>query len=331
MLKGDQMLKLFTGMTRAWAAGVLMAFASSAAAPQAYPSKPIRFIVPYPPGSGTLVARLIGDKLMESWGQPVIVDPRPGGDTIIGAEALVRSQRDGQTIMLISSSHVTINLLHKNVPFDAIKDVAAVATLTISELLLALHPSVPANNVKELIALAKSKPGQLNFASAGKGGPSHLAAELFNMLAGIKIQHVPYKGSGPAVGDLLGGHVQVYFGPGTVLIPHIKSGKLKAIAIGGDSRLPTLPQIPTFAEAGMPGFKLSNWYGLLAPAGTPKVIIDKLAIEIGKVLAMPDVKEKLSSQGLGPFISSPEQFGLLMKADMEKYAKIIKAANIEQN
>ncbi len=201
-----------------WTVAALIALATPAAAQQDFPSKPMRFIVPFPPGSGTTVARLVGDKMTANWGQQVIVDNRPGGDTIIGAQALLKSSRDGHSIMLIAGNHVTIPLLHKDVPFDAIKDFDAVATLTLAEQLLALHPSVPVNNVKELIALAKAKPEQLTFAGSGNGGPSHLAAELFGMLAGVKMQHVPYKGSGPAVIDLLGGHVHMYFGPGSVLI-----------------------------------------------------------------------------------------------------------------
>jgi tripartite-type tricarboxylate transporter receptor subunit TctC len=257
------------------------------------------------------------------------VDNRPGGDTIIGAEALVKSPRDGYTIMLIAGNHVTIPLLHQNVPFDAIKDFDAVATLTVAEQLLALHPSVPANNLKELIALAKAKPGQLTFAGSGNGGPSHLAGELFGILARVKIQHVPYKGSGPAVIDLIGGHVQMYFGPGSVLISHIQSGRLKAVAISGDKRLSSLPQVRTFTEQGLPGFDVRIWYGVLAPGGTPADIVNKLSSEIGRILAMPDITEKLAGLGFDPFISTPEQFAALMRADMARSANIIKTANIK--
>jgi tripartite-type tricarboxylate transporter receptor subunit TctC len=194
---------------------------------------------------------------------------------------------------------------------------------------LVLHPSVPASNLQELIALAKSKPGQLNYASASTGGPLHLAGELFNMLAGVKTQHIPYKGGGPAMLDLLGGHVQMMFSPPPESIPHIRSGKLKPIAISGSARSPALTQVSTFAEAGMPGFTAKNWFGVLAPAGTPKPIVDKISAEVARILALPDIREKLLSQGMDPFISTPDQFGALLKSDLALYGKIIKAANIK--
>jgi tripartite-type tricarboxylate transporter receptor subunit TctC len=194
---------------------------------------------------------------------------------------------------------------------------------------LVLHPSVPANNLQDLVALARSKPGQLNYASASTGGPLHLAGELFNMLAGVKTQHIAYKGGGPAMTDLLGGHVQMMFSPPPESIPHIRSGKLKAIAVSGNSRSPALPQVPTFAEAGMPGFTAKNWFGVLAPAGTPKPIVDKLSAEIARILALPDIREKLLSQGMDPYVSTPEQFAALLRSDLALYAKIIKSANIK--
>lgn len=310
-------------------AGILVCLGVPAAAQPDYPSKPIRFIVPFPPGSGTTVARFIGDKLTASWGQNVIVDSRPGGDTIIGADALAKSPRDGYTIMLIAPNHVNIPHLHQNVPFDALRDFEAVTTLTTAEQLLAVHPSLPVRNLKELISLARAKPNQLNFAGSGNGGPSHLAGEQFGLLAGVKIQHIAYKGSGPAVIDLIGGHVQLYFGPGILLIPHVKTGKLNVLAVSGSKRLPSLPQVPTFAEGGLPGFDARLWYGVLAPAGTPGAIIEKLAVEIGRILAMPEIAERLGNLGFEPFSSTPEQFAALMRADTARYGKIIKAANIK--
>jgi len=308
----------------------LIGMVGTAAAQQAYPSKPIRFITPYPPGGGTtLVARLVGQKLSEAWGQSVIVDNRPGGDTIIGTDALAKSPPDGYTILLIPSTHVTIPLLHHNVPFDVFKDFAPVATLASGEQLLVLHPSVPASTLKEFIALAKSKPGQLNYASAGIGVTNHLAGELFNIMAGVKIQHIPYKGGGPALTDTIGGQVQMFINNPITLIPHLKSGKIKPIAISGAKRSPALPQVPTFTEAGLPGFDVRFWYGVLAPAGTPKPIIDKLSAEIKKILAAPDFGDKLVSQGLDPFISTPQQVYTQMKADMANYARVIKTANIK--
>jgi len=275
------------------------------------------------------MARLIGQKLTESWGQQVIVDNRPGGNTIIGTEALAKSAPDGYTMSLATSTFVISPHLVPSLPYDSFKDFAPVATLASSEFVLVLNASVPANNLQEFIALAKSRPGGLNCASTGTGSANHLASEFFNMLAGIKTQHIPYKGGGPALTDLLGGLVQMAFNPPLAYLPHIKSGRLKAIAISGESRHPSLPQVPTFTEAGLPGYSIGYWIGVLAPTGTPKAIIDKLSTEIGRILAMPDIKEKIAVQGMDSFISTPEQFAALMKADMAKWGKVIKTAGIK--
>jgi len=312
------------------AAGVLMAIASSVAAQQSYPYKSIRFIISNAAGGTTsVVARLVGQKLTESWGQPVIIDNRPGGNNVIASEALVKSPADGHTILLGTAAHAINPLIFPNQPYDAIKDFAAVATLVSTDYILVLHPSVPANNLREFIALAKAKPGQLNGAVSNAGGIQHLALELFNILAGVKLQAIPYKGGGPGITDLIGGQVQLAFNNSIAVLPHIRSGKLKAIGIGGESRLSVLPEVPTFTEAGLPGFSAKNWFGILAPARTPKEMIDKLATEIARIQANPDFKEKLATQGVEPFISGPEQFAALIKSDMAKYAKIIKTANIK--
>ena len=309
--------------------GAMLAWTFSAAAQQAYPNKPIRFISPYPPGgSTTIMARLIGQKLTEHWGQQVLVDNRPGGNTIIGSEALVRSPPDGHTILLTANTHsINPNLLA--LPYDSIKDFAPVATVTSSEMVLVLHPSLSANNLQEFIALAKSRPGQFNYASVGTGGTQHLAGELFNVVTGTQMHHIPYKGAGQALPDLVGGQVQLAFMSPLNAIPHIKTGQLRAIAITGENRLPALPQVPTFIEAGLPGFEMRLWFGVLAPAGTPKEIIDKLATELARILAMPDIKERLAGLGMEPFISTPDQFAALIKADIAKFARIIKTANIK--
>lgn len=306
-----------------------MLLAGSADAQQAYPNKPIRFIVPYAPGgSGDTTARLVGQKLAESWGQQVIVDFRPGGNTVIGTEALTKAPPDGYTILFITAAHVTVRFLIAT-PYDPITDFTPVTTLASSEYLLVVHPSVPANNLQEFIALAKSNPGQLNYASSGSGGMAHLTTEMFSMMTGIKMQHIPYKGGGAAVIDLLGGQVQVLFNVPVAQLQHVKSGKLKAIAISGKTRSPNLSQVPTFAEAGVPAFDPKTWFGVLAPRGTPTEIVDKLSTEITKILTMPEVQEKLIGQGLDPFISTPAQFAALMTADMAKYARVIKTANIK--
>jgi len=318
-----------TALMRTMIAAALLAFAGVAASQQAYPSKPIRFIVPYPPGGTTdPMARLVGQKLAETWGQPVVVENRPGGNTIIGSEALVKSPADGYTIFLTSIAHVIIPSLIA-LPYDAIKDFAAVATIASNELVLVMHPSVPARSLQELVALAKAKPGQLNYASPGSGTINHLAGELFSIGTGVKMQHVPYKGSGPAMTDLLSGQVQMYFASPIYVMPFLKNEKVKAIAITGETRSSVLPEVPTFTEAGLAGFEVKNWVGVAAPAATPKAIIDKLSAEIAKILAMPEVKEKLIGQGMDPFISTAEQAAALMKTDLARFAKVIKSANIK--
>jgi len=323
-------MKRFNATMRLLAMGVLFAFTGTVVAQQAYPNRVIRFITPYTPGGSTsIVMRLIGDKLTERWGQPVIIDNRPGGNLIIGTDALAKSAPDGYTIMLTTSAHVINPNLFHNLPYDPIKDFAPVATVVGTEYLLVVHPSVPANDLREFIALVKSKPGQFNYASTGAGSPNQMAAELLSMMVGLKMQHIPYKGATQAIADTVGGQVQLYLTPPLPAVPFVKSGKLKAIAVSGETRLRALPQVPTFTEAGLPGFNVRVWYGVLAPAGTPKDIIDKLSAEIGKILAMPDVKEKLISQAIDPWITTPEQYGAMMKADLAQYAKIIKAANIK--
>ena len=322
-------MKSFTAMARTLVLGVLLAWSGAAAAQQVYPHRPIRIIVPYPPAGATdIVARLVGPKLAESLSQPVIVDNRPGGSTTIGTEALARSPRDGYTIMAVNSTHLITALLLPT-SYDAIKDFAAVGTIGSTEYILALHPAVPADDLQQLISLAKSKPGQLNYSSAGRGGSIHLVSELFNIVAGVNVQHIPYKGGGPAITDLIGGQVQMSFQPPNAVVSHAKSGKLKAIAITGDKRSPSLPQVPTLTEAGLSDFDVKTWFGILAPAGTPKEIVDKLSAEIARIVAMPDIRNKLDSQGMDPFISSAEQFAALMKTDMVKWGKVIKTADIK--
>ena len=322
-------MKFCTKLARLLVLGVLMLSAGIAGAQQPYPVKPIRFIVPFPPGGSTdPLARLMGLKLTEAWGQQVIVENRPGGATIIGTEAVAKSAPDGYTILLAASTHVINSLLMRDLPYDSVKDFAPVATLIKSEFVLVLNPTVPANNLQEFIALAKSRPGQLNYGTAGNGNPNHLAGELFNMMAGVKMQSVPYKGGGPAITDLIGGQLQAIFSVLYSVIPQIKAGKLKAIAVARATRSSSLPDVPTFIESGLPGFDPKSWQGILAPAGTPRAIIDKMAAEISRVLAQRDVSERLGSQGTEAFFLGPEQFAALMQADSARIATIIKAANI---
>ena len=312
-------------LNSAW---VLLALPFAAFAQVHYPTKPIRWIVPFVPGgSTTIIARLLGQKLTESWGQQVVVDNRGGGNTIIGTEALVRAAPDGYTILQVTTTHV-INPSLLATPYDAIKDFAPVGNLVATETLMVVSPSLPANNLQELIALAKAKPGQLNFGSSGSGTTNHLALELFSILAGIKMQHIPYKGAGPAVIDLMGGRIQLFTNNAVPLTPFVKSGKIRAIAVSGETRLRSLPEVPTFTQAGLPGYEVKSWQGILAPAKTPKPIIDKLSQELARILRTPEISETLLNMGADPLVSTPQQFAALIKTDLVRYAKLIKDANI---
>ena len=315
---------------QALAAALLMAAATSVAQ-QPYPGKPIRLITPYAPGGATTVlGRLVGDKLTQAWGQQVLLDNRPGGNTIIGSEAMVRAVPDGHTILLITSTHVINAVLLPNLPYDAVKDFAPVATLAAYEPVLMSHPSLPVGTLRELIALAKAKPGQISYATAGgHGSATHLTGEYFNIVAGVKTMQVPYKGSGPALTALMSGEVQLHISAPAVFIPAIKAGRIKALAVGGDARMASLPNVPTFAEAGLPAYQLKGWYGVLAPAATPRAIVEKLSAEIARVLAMPDIRDKLLSQEMQPLISTPDQFAALIKSEMAKFTRIVRTANIK--
>jgi len=310
-------------------AGVLLvSMVGSAFAQQPYPNRPIRFITPYAPGGSTTVyARLIGQHFAERWGQNVVVDNRPGGNTVIGTETLARAAPDGYTIMLVASTHAILSSIIKT-PYDPVRDFAPIAGIAVAPQVMVVHPGVAATTVREVIALAKAKPGQLNFASSGAGGPTHIAGEMFNILAGVKVQHVPYKGAGPAMTDLIGGHVQMFLSVPVNIIGHVKAGKLRAIAVTGEQRVGSLADTPTFAEAGLFGFNVQTWNGVLAPAGTPRPIIDQLSSEIGVMLARPDVKAKFEGFGVSPVYSDANQFAAKIKSEIVTYQKVIKAANI---
>jgi tripartite-type tricarboxylate transporter receptor subunit TctC len=310
-------------------AGVLLvSIVGAACAQQPYPSRPIRFITPYAPGGSTTVyARLIGQHFTERWGQNVVVDNRPGGNTVIGTETLARAAPDGYTIMLIASTHAILSSIIKT-PYDPIRDFAPIAGIAVAPQVMVINPGLPARTVQEVIALAKAKPGQLNFASSGAGGPTHIAGEMFNILAGVKVQHVPYKGAGPAMTDVIGGHVQMFFSVPVNIVAHVKAGRLRAIAVTGDQRVGSLPDTPTFAEGGLPGFNVQTWNGVLAPAGTPRPIINQLSSEIGVMLARPDVKAKFEAFGATPVYSNADQFAAMIKSEIAIYQKVVKAANI---
>jgi tripartite-type tricarboxylate transporter receptor subunit TctC len=324
-------MRILTAAFQISTLGVLIALSNLAGAQQAYPSKPIRIIVPFPPGaSNDILARIVGKKLTDAFGVQTIVDNRAGASTIIGASALLKSPPDGYTIMVTSGTHLITPLLMP-APYDAVKDFTPVATLDRSDYLLVVHPLLPANTLKEFIALAKARPGQINYASSANGSGNHLSAELLALRTGIKMQHVPYKGGGPAAVDLMAGQVQMFFNSPSSTLPYVQRGKLKALAMTGDVRFPALPNVPTFAESGLPNFDVKSWHAILAPPATPKAIVDSLAAEVAKILAMPDTVQRLESLGLSPFISTPEQLAALMRAETIKYAEVIKAANIKSD
>ena len=309
---------------------VVFAAATPASAQPAYPSKPVRFIVPYAAGGSVdPLVRLFTVKLTESLGQPMIVDLRPGGNTIIGTEAVAKAAPDGYTMLVMTVPNHAINaLLIPNLPYDSVKDFAPVATVSTSDYVLVLHPSVPADNLKAFIALAKARPGQLNYGSVGSLGISQLGTEMFCQRAGISMQRVPYKGSAPALIDLVSGQVQVSFNTPISAIQHIRNRRLKAIAISGERRMPALHEVPTFTEAGLPGFEMRVTYAVLAPAGTPKANIDKLSGEFARLVALNDIRDKLAVQGMIPLYSTPDQLAAILKADLAKYHKVIKSGNI---
>jgi tripartite-type tricarboxylate transporter receptor subunit TctC len=296
-----------------------------AAQTPSYPDKPIRMLVGFAPGGGTdTTARAISAKLGELMGQQVIIDNRAGAAGNIATEMVAKAVPDGYTLLLGTIAALAINpsLYRSKLPFDSIKDFAPIIQAVDSTNILSLHPSVPANNVKELIALAKSK--SLNYGSSGVGGTGHLAGELFDSMAGVKMTHIPYKGGGPAMIELVGGQVQLVYATAASAVPQIKAGKIKGIAVTTIKRSALMPSIPTISESGLPGFDANNWYGLLAPAKTPRAIVMRLNAEVAKVLKLPDVKEFLFNQGLDPAPGTPEQFGAYIKSEIAKWAKVVK-------
>jgi tripartite-type tricarboxylate transporter receptor subunit TctC len=302
----------------------------AAAHAQVYPAKPIRMIVAYPPGGGTdIVGRMLAQKLGESLGQSVVVENRGGASGNIGTELAARAAPDGYTILMGNVAPNAINVsLFKDLPFDPVADFAPVSLVASTPNILVVHPSTPARTVKEVIALAKAKPGTLNFASAGAGSSSHLAGELFRILAGADIVHVPYKGAGPAMVDVLSGQVQLYFATMPAAMPHVKPGKLAPVAVTSARRSQALPDLPTIAESGVPGYEASTWYGVLAPAHTPQTVVARLHGEIVRILADAALHARLADQGFGPVGNSPEEFGVYIKSEILKWGKVIRDAGI---
>ncbi len=308
----------------------LCAIFPAAAYAAAYPTKPIRLIVPFPPGGGNdVIARVVGKQLSERWNQQVVIDNRGGANGMVGLSLLAQAAPDGYTLAVGAAGPLAVNpSLYSKMPYDSLKSFAPVTNMVNFPLLLVAHPSLPAKSVKELIALAKAQPGKLNFASPGSGNSGHLAGELFNSMAGVKIVHVPYKGAGPAIADLIGGQVQMMYSSIPSVLPHVQAGKLNALAIGSAKRLPTLPNIPTIAESGVPKYEAYSWVGMVAPAGTPGDIVAKLNREIIDILKVKQVADSLNQQGAVPDYQSPEAFRAYIKAEIAKWGAVVRAANI---
>ena len=318
-------------MTKGWIRYAIFLLALAVAAPafsQQYPTRPVRFVVPFSPGGSTdTLARTLGQKLSEALGQQVVVDNRPGGNGDIGMLIVARAPADGHTIVLGYIANLAIApSLQAKMPYDPVKDYAPITQPASSPNVLTAHPSVQAKSLKELVALAKAKPGQLSFASTGVASVGHLTGELINNLAGIRLTHVPYKGSGQAVTDILGGHVHVMFSGFSSTLAHIKSGKLRALAVTGPKRSNALSDVPTIAEQGFPGVEATAWYGVLAPAGTPRPFVARLHGELVKILKLPDVVQRLEGLGFELVGSTPEQFGAYIKSETAKWAKVVKAS-----
>ena len=309
---------------------VMFGIAGSALA-QNYPNRPIRIVVVSTPGGSVdTMARVVGPKLAERWGQQVIVDNRPGAGGAIAAELVARSPADGYTLIMGTVASLATNVsLRKSLPYDPVRDFAPITLVATQNLMLLIHPSIPATSVKELVALAKRQPGQLSFASAGNGTGGHLSGELFKLLAGIDMLHVPYKGVAPALIDVISGQVSMTFASILSGHPHARSGKLRALAVTGAKRSPAVPELPTMIEAGVKGYESATWYGLLAPAGTPPDIVAKLNAEVVSILKQPETHERLSKEGADPVGNTPAEFGKFIRSEIAKWGKVIKAAGIK--
>jgi len=313
-----------------WLALATALFAALPAAAQNYPVRPVRMIVPFAAGGNTdITARAIGARLSEVFGQQVVVENRPGGATNIGSELVAKAPADGYTILMGGATNAINMSTQAKPPYDTVRDFAPVILCVKGANVLSMHPSVPARNLKELIALARARPGQLNFASSGLGSSNQMAGELFKMMANINIVHVPYKGNAPAMTDTMAGHVEMMFSGVPAIVPHIQSGRLRAIAIGSLKRFTAIPEVPTFDESGLKGYEATTWFGLMAPAKTPKEIVARWNIEVGRILSAPDLKGRFLNDGLEAMGGTQEEFGRFIRAEIEKYAKVVKATGMK--
>lgn len=315
---------------RSFAAAALIAGASGDAMAQSFPTRPVRMIVPYPAGGGTdIISRTVAQKLGEKWGQQVIVDNRAGANGIIGTDLAAKSKPDGYTLVVVIATQAINPALYPKIPYNSETDFAPVSLMAQYPFILTTHPSVPAKTVREFIALAKKRPGELSYASSGNGSGPHLGFELFKSMAGINVVHIPYKGAGPANTELISGQVQAFFNNILAGKPHIQSGRLRVIAATSAKRSQAMPEIPTFAESGVPGFDVTGWYALLAPAGTPAAIVNKVQSDTTASLRIPEVTARLSSEGAEPVGSSPEVLARFLQTETQKWAKVVKVANIK--
>ncbi len=311
------------------AAGIAMAWPHLASA-QDFPTKPIKIIVPFGAGGpADVFSRQLGQYLSESLKQPVVIEDKPGAGSIIGTDQVAKSPPDGYTLLAMSNTHTVNELLVPNKPFQLMRDFVPVAGINYSDLIMVIHPSVQAKDLKEFIALAKSKPGGLNYASSGTGTPYHMAGELFKAMSGTDMVHVPHKASGEARNSVIGGHVQMMFDAITTMASNVKAGQVRALGTSASKRSSVLPEVPTIAEAGVPGYESTIWLGIMAPAGTPKPIVDKLNAEINKAINRPEVKAAWDKQGAVPLVMSPAEFEAYLRKDIEKWAQVVKSANIK--
>lgn len=307
-----------------------MSFLAVGAVAQTYPSKPVRIVIPFPPGGGTdSIVRAFSARFAEALGQPLVIDNRSGANGNVGTELVAKSPADGYTLLKNGSGTLAINPgLYSRLPYDPLRDFAPISLTVLQPHVLTVHPSIPVRTVTDLVRLARSQPGKLNFASSGNGSLAHLGGELFKSAAGIDVVHVPYKGAAPALVDLLGGQVHMVFASSPAVMPHIRTGRLKALAVTTAKRIGVMPEVPTVSESGLSGFVLIGWYGLLAPAGTPGTIVCRLNADLTRTLGLPDVRERLGGLGLEIETSTPEAFGGFMAAEISKYAKVVRSANI---
>ena len=309
--------------------GVLFAAAATSTLGQSYPGGPIRIVVPFPPGGGTdILARQIAQKLNEAWSVPVLVDNRSGANGTIGTALVAKAAPDGQMLLVVPSGFAVNPSIYRNLPYDSTRDLAPVSQLASSPLILCVHPSFPPRSVKELIAFLKARPDQIHYGSSGNGSPPHIAAELFKYMTGTRMVHIPYKGAGPAAVDLLAGQIPLYFMNALSVVPHIRSNRVRALGATSAKRFASLAEIPTIAEAGVPGYEMTNWYGMLAPGGTPRAVVTKVQAEVARILNLPELRDRLAKEGAEIVASTPEQFVNFLRVEMDKTAKIVKASGM---